>query len=200
MNKQQENRLEKQIEFILEIDKIKSIIRQTYLANGTRKENDAEHSWHLAIMAIILGEYFDKNINLLKVIKMVLMHDLVEIDAGDTFCYDKKANEDKYSREQKAAERIYHILPNNQAQEYKSLWYEFEEGKSKEAIFANILDRLQPIMLNFETEGKLWIENNITKNQVLKRNEKMLSGPKEIANYFVTLLNLAVKLGYLKED
>ena len=139
-------------------------------------------------MAIILGEYFDKNINLLKVIKMVLMHDLVEIDAGDTFCYDKKANEDKYSREQKAAERIYHILPNNQAQEYKSLWYEFEEGKSKEAIFANILDRLQPI------------ENNITKNQVLKRNEKMLSGPKEIANYFVTLLNLAVKLGYLKED
>ena len=111
-----------------------------------------------------------------------------------------KLQEDKYSREQKAAERIYHILPNNQAQEYKSLWYEFEEGKSKEAIFANILDRLQPIMLNFETEGKLWIENNITKNQVLKRNEKMLSGPKEIANYFVTLLNLAVKLGYLKED
>ena len=106
----------------------------------------------------------------------------------------------KYSKEQKAAERIYHILPNNQAQEYKSLWYEFEEGKSKEAIFANILDRLQPIMLNFETEGKLWIENNITKKQVLKRNEKTLSGPKEIANYFVTLLDLAVKLGYLKED
>jgi len=153
MNKQE--RLEKQMEFILELDKIKSITRQTYLANTTRKENDAEHSWHLAIMAIILEEYFDKDINLLKVIKMVLIHDVVEIDAGDTFCYDIKANEDKLLREQKAAERIYNILPENQAKEYKLLWYEFEEGQTKEAIFANILDRLQPIILNFKTNGLL---------------------------------------------
>lgn len=198
MNKQE--RLEKQMEFILELDKIKSITRQTYLANTTRKENDAEHSWHLAIMAIILEEYFDKDINLLKVIKMVLIHDVVEIDAGDTFCYDIKANEDKLLREQKAAERIYNILPENQAKEYKSLWYEFEEGQTKEAIFANILDRLQPIILNFKTNGLLWIENNISQQQVLKRNENTLTnGPKEISNYLLTLLNRAVELGYLKK-
>jgi len=197
---EKQERLEKQIKFILELDKIKSIIRQTYLANAIRKENDAEHSWHLAIMAIILEEYFDKDINLLKVIKMVLMHDVVEIDAGDTFCYDTKANQDKMIREKKAAERIYNILPENQAQEYKSLWYEFEEGQTKEAIFANILDRLQPIILNFKTNGLLWIENNISQQQVLKRNENTLTnGPKEISNYLLTLLNRAVELGYLKK-
>ncbi len=197
---EKQERLEKQIKFILELDKIKSIIRQTYLANAIRKENDAEHSWHLAIMAIILEEYFDKDINLLKVIKMVLMHDVVEIDAGDTFCYDTKANQDKMIREKKAAERIYNILPEDQAQEYKSLWYEFEEGQTKEAIFANVLDRLQPIMLNFETNGALWIENNISQQQVLNRNEKtLINGPKEISNYLITLLNKAVELGYLKK-
>ncbi len=197
---EKQERLEKQIKFILELDKIKSIIRQTYLANAIRKENDAEHSWHLAIMAIILEEYFDKDINLLKVIKMVLMHDVVEIDAGDTFCYDTKANQDKMIREKKAAERIYNILPENQAQEYKSLWYEFEKGQTKEAIFANVLDRLQPIMLNFETNGALWIENNISQQQVLNRNEKtLINGPKEISNYLITLLNKAVELGYLKK-
>jgi len=197
---EKQERLEKQIKFILELDKIKSIIRQTYLANAIRKENDAEHSWHLAIMAIILEEYFDKDINLLKVIKMVLMHDVVEIDAGDTFCYDTKANQDKMIREKKAAESIYNILPENQAQEYKSLWYEFEKGQTKEAIFANVLDRLQPIMLNFETNGALWIENNISQQQVLNRNEKtLINGPKEISNYLITLLNKAVELGYLKK-
>lgn len=197
---EKQERLEKQIKFILELDKIKSIIRQTYLANAIRKENDAEHSWHLAIMAIILEEYFDKDINLLKVIKMVLMHDVVEIDAGDTFCYDTKANQDKMIREKKAAERIYNILPENQAQEYKSLWYEFEKGQTKEAIFANVLDRLQPIMLNFETNGALWIENNISQQQVLNRNEKtLINGSKEISNYLITLLNKAVELGYLKK-
>ncbi len=194
------NRLKQQFDFIREIDKEKFIGRQTYLSDGARKENDAEHSWHLAIMAIILEEYFDKDINLLKVIKMVLMHDVVEIDAGDTFCYDTKANQDKMIREKKAAERIYNILPENQAQEYKSLWYEFEEGQTKEAIFANVLDRLQPIMLNFETNGALWIENNISQQQVLNRNEKtLINGPKEISNYLITLLNKAVELGYLKK-
>ncbi len=199
MSEQKQTRLEKQMQFILELDKIKSITRQTFLADETRKENDAEHSWHIAIMAIILKEYFDTDIDLLKVIKMVLMHDIVEIDAGDTFCYDEKANEDKVKREQEAAERIYHILPNDQAQEYKMLWYEFEEGQTKEAIFANILDRLQPILLNFRTSGKLWIENNISQQQVLRRNEKTLSGPKEIADYLMKLLERAVDLGYLRK-
>ena len=106
---------------------------------------------------------------------------------------------DKAEREQKAAERIYHILPSDQAQEYKDLWYEFEEGQTKEAVFANILDRLQPIMLNFKTNGKLWIENNVSQQQVLKRNEKTLSGAREIANYLKNLLDKAVELGYLKK-
>lgn len=198
MDKQKQTRLEKQMQFILELDKIKSIIRQTYVSDATRKENDAEHSWHIAIMAIVLKEYYE-DVDLLKVIKMVLMHDVVEIDAGDTFCYDEKANKDKSEREQKAAERIYHILPNDQAQEYKALWYEFEEGQTKEAVFANILDRLQPIMLNFKTNGRLWIENNVSQQQVLKRNEKTLSGAKEIANYLKELLDKAVELGYLKK-
>lgn len=198
MDKQK--RLEKQIEFILELDKIKNITRQTYLADATRKENDAEHSWHLAIMAIILKEYFDEDIDLLKVLKMVLMHDIVEIDAGDTFCYDEKANQDKIIREEKAAERIYNILPKNQYQEYKLLWKEFEKGQTKEAIFANILDRLQPIILNFKTNGILWIENDISKKQVLERNKKTLeNGPKEISDYLITLLNKAVELGYLQK-
>lgn len=198
MDEQKETRLEKQMQFILELDKIKSIIRQTYVSDATRKENDAEHSWHIAIMAVVLNEYYE-DVDLLKVIKMVLMHDVVEIDAGDTFCYDEKANEDKAEREQKAAERIYHILPSDQAQEYKDLWYEFEEGQTKEAVFANILDRLQPIMLNFKTNGKLWIENNVSQQQVLKRNEKTLSGAREIANYLKNLLDKAVELGYLKK-
>ena len=191
-------RLQKQIAFLLEIDKVKNIVRQTYLSDCNRKENDAEHSWHLAIMAIILAEYFDKDINLLKVIKMVLIHDIVEIDAGDTFCYDKKANEYKQEKEEKAANRIYNILPDDQAKEYIMLWNEFENALTKEAIFANILDRLQPSILNFASNGKSWLEHHISKKQVLDRNKLTLSGPKEISEYIKNLLDVAVKLGYLK--
>lgn len=192
-------RFKKQMEFILEMDKAKNIFRQTYLSDGKRKENDAEHSWHLAIMAFTLAEYFGKNIDVLKVMKMTLMHDIVEIDAGDTYCYDGKANEDKAEREQKAAERLYGLLPKDQAGEYQSIWEEFEEGKTAEANFAVILDRIQPIMLNYASDGKAWMEHDVYKYQVMNRNERVLNGPTEIADYLMKILDTAVEQGYLKE-
>lgn len=192
-------RFKKQMEFILEIDKAKNIFRQTYLSDGTRKENDAEHSWHLAIMAFTLSEYFGKDIDVLKVMKMTLMHDIVEIDAGDTYCYDEKANKDKAEREQKAANRIYGILPKEQAEEYHLIWEEFEEGLTAEANFAIILDRIQPIMLNYASGGKGWTEHDVYKQQVLDRNKRALSGPMEIVDYVMEILDGATKQGYLKE-
>ena len=141
-------RLKKQMEFIIEVDKLKDIIRQTNLTNGERKENDAEHSWHLALMAVFLSEYAKEPVDVLQVIKMVLIHDLVEIDAGDTYLYDEAGNGTKAAREQKAAERIFNILPGDQAEELFKLWQEFEDRKTPESKFANTLDRIQPVLLN----------------------------------------------------
>lgn len=195
----EKNKFEKQMDFILEIDKAKDIFRQTYISNGIRKENDAEHSWHIAIMAFTLSEYFDDRIDVLKVIKMVLMHDLVEIYAGDTYCYDTLANEDKAEREMKAANKIYGILPKEQGKEYMDIWLEFEKGESEESKFANILDRIQPILLNYKTDGRAWKEHDIYKEQVMKRNKVVLNGPKEISDFLMNTLNRAVKKGYLKQ-
>ena len=143
------DRLNQQIEFIKEIDKVKQIFRQNELLDKTRRENDAEHSWHISIMAILLLEHSNQqNINLLKVIKMLLIHDLVEIDAGDTFKYDDKGNQDKNEREIKAAERIFNILPEDQAKEFRQLWDEFEEMQTPESQYAAALDRIQPLLFN----------------------------------------------------
>lgn len=151
-------RLERQIQFIIEIDKLKKIYRQTILMDGSRYENDAEHSWHLGVMAILLSEYVPEgDIDILKVIKMVLIHDIIEIDAGDTFCYDDNALNDKQEREQRAADRLFAILPPDQAQEFMELWQEFEERATVEARFAAALDRLQPlctIIIPRDTAGK----------------------------------------------
>lgn len=192
------DRLKKQLDFVVEIDKAKNIFRQTYLSDGKRKENDAEHSWHIAIMAFLLSEYFE-GADVTRVMKMVLMHDLVEIDAGDTYCYDSKANEDKAQREQKCAERIYSILPQDQAKELKQLWEEFEEGKTVDANFAIILDRLQPILLNYASNGIAWKEHSVYKEQVLARNERILNNTKELSEYFKNMIENAVQKGYLKE-
>ena len=192
-------RLEKQIQFIVEIDKAKTIFRQTYLSDGKRRENDSEHSWHLAVMAFLLSEYFE-DVDVQKVVKMVLIHDLIEIYAGDTYCYDEKANEDKEERERKAADMLYHILPSDQEEEYKKLWMEFEYGQSKEAVFASILDRLQPILLNYASGGKAWMEHGVHKSQVVARNQRTMEGPKEIAALFTSLIDKAVEKGYLKDD
>ncbi len=189
-------RLKKQLEFIVEIDKMKSILRQTVLINKSRRENDAEHSWHLALMAIILKEYSAQEVNLEKVIKMVLVHDLVEIDAGDTFCYDEKANLDKAERELCAADRIFAILPEDQGKEIRQLWEEFEECETPEAQFAASLDRLQPFIHNYHTEGHTW-RHGITSDKVHARMAKVRVGAPQLWELVNTMIEECVEKGYL---
>lgn len=189
--------LEKQIEFIIEIDKMKNVFRRTYICDGSRNENDAEHSWHLAMMAIILKDYFDKDIDLLHVIKMVLIHDLVEIYAGDTYLYDEAGNSDKDKREQEAADKLFAMLPLNQCNEFMNLWHEFEAKESKESKFAGVLDRLQPLLLNYTNEGNTWNQNNINSEQLIKKQQIILEGPQEIATFFKNLVDDAIAKGYL---
>lgn len=162
-------RLRKQIEFMLEIDKIKNIYRQTYVLHEDRKENDAEHSWHLAILAFLLAEYANEPIDVMHVMKMVLVHDIVEIDAGDTYCYDAEGSKTKAIREEKAAERIFGLLPDDQKQEFYALWREFEDNITYNAKFANILDRIQPLLLNYTKDGISWKEHDVCKSQVMNR-------------------------------
>ena len=164
-------RLEQQIKFILEIDKVKNIFRQTYLADGNRKENDAEHSWHMALMAILLKEYAEEEVDVLRVITMILIHDLVEIDAGDTYAYDAEAGATKAERELQAAERIFSILPEDQGTYFRSLWDEFEAYESADSKYAHLLDNFQPLLLNDASGGISWREHQVKKKQIYKRNE-----------------------------
>lgn len=176
-------RLEQQMDFIREMDKLKHIGRQTYLANGSRKENDAEHSWHLALMCMLLHEYANEDIDVLRTMSMVLIHDIIEIDAGDTYAYDEEGNKTKRERELKAANRLFNLLPKDQAQYMRGLWDEFEEGHTSEAGFAAALDRLQPVMLNDAAGGKAWSEHGVKLSQVLKRNEGMAKGSVSLWDY-----------------
>ena len=193
------DRLLKQIKFIEEIDKLKHIFRQNILIDTSRNENDAEHSWHLAVMAIVLSEYSSaKDLDVSRVIKMVLIHDLVEIHAGDTFCYDEKGYEDKADREQKAAETLFPILPLDQAQEMLGLWREFEELATPEARFASCLDRLEPLILNYNTNGHTWQKPGITYDKVLKRNEIDKENAPVLWEYVLEILEDSVKKGILK--
>ena len=176
-------RLKKQMEFIQEVDKLKTIGRQSYLTDGKRKENDAEHSWHLALMAVLLSEYAPKEVDVLRVISMVLIHDLVEIDAGDTYAYDTEGNKTKRAREEKAADRIFNILPQDQAKMVRELWEEFEANDTPEANFANALDRTQPIMLNHASGGKAWTEHGVALHQIMERNTNIPKGATKIWDY-----------------
>lgn len=176
-------RLKQQMTFIKEIDKIKKIGRQTYLSDASRKENDAEHSWHLAMMVLLLHEYSNVPIDVSRTMAMVLIHDIIEIDAGDTYAYDEKGNQSKRERELKAAERIFHLLPDDQASYVRGLWDEFEEKKTPEAKFANAVDKIQPTMLNDASEGKSWIEHGVHLEQILKRNESTKEGSEELWNF-----------------
>jgi putative hydrolase of HD superfamily len=162
------DRISQQIKFIFEIDKLKKITRQSRISDNSREENDAEHSWHLAIMALLLQEYAnEKNLDIFKVIKMLLIHDIVEIYAGDVHVYDIEGNKTKSEKERKAAEKIFSLLPPDQAEEYKNLWLEFDARKTAESKYANSIDRLQPIMLNCLTEGHTWKKFGIKSKQVL---------------------------------
>lgn len=178
-----EERLNRQFEFIREVDKEKFIGRQTYLSDGIRKENDAEHAWHLALMTILLQEYSNEPIDVLRTVTMVLIHDIVEIDAGDTYAYDEEAKKTQREREEKAADRIFQILPEDQGNKLRELWEEFEAGVTPEARFARVMDNAQPMMLNSATDGKAWRERGIRLEQILKRNRNTASGSEIIWEY-----------------
>lgn len=177
------DRLEQQFEFIREIDKEKFIGRQTYLSDGRRKENDAEHAWHMAIMTILLSEYANEEIDVLKTVTMLLIHDIVEIDAGDTYAYDEEAKKTQKEREQKAAERIFGLLPPDQGEKFKKIWEEFEARETKEARFARTMDNLQPMMLNDATDGKAWVEHGVHLEQIMKRNQNTAEGSETLWEY-----------------
>lgn len=191
-------RLKKQLDFMLELDKMKSIYRQTYVLHEDRKENDAEHSWHLAILAFMLEEYAAEPIDTLKVIKMVLLHDVVEIDAGDTYLYDEEGYKSKAEREEKAAQRIFGLLPDDQRDEDYALWREFEDDITYESRFASILDRMQPLLLNYTKGGIAWKEHGVHKEQVLSRNRPYFDASHELAEVIESVIEDAAAKGWLK--
>ena len=191
--------LEKQVAFIKEIDKLKYIQRKTRLFNSERHENDAEHSWHLAMMAIVLADHSDKPIDILKVIKMVLIHDIVEIDAGDTFIYDSAKNHTNTEEELKAAERIFGILPPAQAEEFIEIWKEFEDGITNEAKFAKSMDRFEPLLQNTSNQGGTWAEFDVPFDKVYEKKKAIKNGSTIIWNYAENLLNESVERGILKK-
>lgn len=191
-------RLKQQIDFVMEIDKLKHIYRQNLVADGSRRENDVEHSWHLAIMAVLLREYTPVAVDLTKVMKMVLLHDLVEIDAGDTFAYDAEAGFDKEEREKAAADRLYGLLPPDQEAEFRALWEEFEAKESPEAKFATCLDRMQPLLNNYHTEGGTWQTHDVRSAAVRKRMEPVGEGAPKLGEYVEMLIEDAIVQGILK--
>ncbi|MBR3420866.1 MAG: HD domain-containing protein [Ruminococcus sp.] len=192
------DRIKKQLDFMLELDKMKNLYRQTYVLHEDRKENDAEHSWHLAILAMLLSEYAAQPVDVLHVMKMVLIHDVVEIDAGDTYCYDAEGYKSKADREEKAAQRIFGLLPDDQREEFYTLWREFEDSETNDARFAAMLDRLQPIMLNYTKGGRSWQEHGIHKEQVLARNLPYLSESEQLADVIRSVIDEAAEKGWLK--
>ncbi len=171
-----DERLTRQFDFCLEMDKEKEIFRQTYLADGSRKENDAEHAWHMALMALVLGEYANEDIDLLRTISMLLIHDVVEIDAGDTYAYDEEGKKTQRQREVSAADHLFHLLPPDQEKQFRSLWEEFEECTTPEAKFARMMDNIQPAMLNAAAKGKAWEEKGVRLSQILNRNKNTAEG------------------------
>lgn len=194
-------RLEQQLQFIREIDKEKQIFRQTYLSDGKRKENDAEHAWHMAVMVFLLKEYANEEIDVLKTIQMILIHDVVEIDAGDTYAYDEAAKSTQREREEKAAARLFGLLPADQGQEMLALWEEFEAGETKEAKFARTMDNFQPMMLNDATDGKAWLEHEVAVSKILKRNERTPRGSNELWEYGKeNYIEKHVRLGHIIDD
>ena len=195
------NRFRCQIEFILEVDKLKQTLRKTILLDRSRKENSAEHSWHIALTALVLSEYAkEKDIDFFRVIKMLLVHDLVEIDAGDTYCYDEPGRRNQARRERIAADRIFNILPPDQAGSLRALWDEFEKRETPESRFAHALDRFQPFLHNYFTEGQSWQENEIESRQVESRMRPVNDGAPNLWNYVNTLIEDAVEKGFLAKS
>jgi putative hydrolase of HD superfamily len=193
-----EEHLARQIEFVVEIDRLKTVYRRSYLASDTgRRENSAEHSWYVATTAMILAKHCQVEIDLFHLLKMLLIHDIVEIDAGDTGAYDSVGAIDKGDREKRAAERIFNLLPTSQAQEVHKLWEEFEERITPEAKFARAVDRLMPLLLNYYTQGKTWHKDGITYEQVLEVNQIIKEGSPELWEFVLSMIDDCVSKGYL---
>lgn len=196
----QTDHLLKQVAFIKEIDKLKYIERKTKLFNSDRHENDAEHSWHLAMMTIVLAEHSDKPIDVLKVLKMVLIHDIVEIDAGDIFIYDSSKNHTNTTEELIAAKRIFGLLPVEQAEEFIAIWEEFEAGNTDEAKFAKSMDRFEPLLQNTSNNGGTWTEFNVPYQKVYDSKKVIKNGSTTIWKYAESLLNESVDKGILIKE
>ena len=193
------DRIAQQLSFVREIDKMKTELRKNIIIDQSRRENDAEHSWHIAVMAMLFREYTEEpdKIDLPQVIKMLLVHDIVEIYAGDTFCYDEAANKTKAAREQASADKIFALLPADQALELRKLWEEFEALETPEAYYAKSMDVLQPVFLHYSTCGKIWREEGITLAQVRKRIAPLERGIPKMWTFMQHLLQDAVAKGYL---
>ena len=198
--KQEKSRIDRQFDFIREIDKEKFITRQTFLSDAKRRENDAEHAWHMAIMTLLLSEYANEEIDVLRVISMLLIHDLVEIDAGDTYAYDTVGGATQHTREEAAAQRIYGILPEDQGKWLYDLWEEFEAYETPEAKYAHMLDNSQPLFLNNATDGISWVEHGVKKSQIYTRNRRTGEGAPKIWEYMQELIDQHVEKGHVIDD
>ena len=195
-----DERLKKQMEFALEMDKEKGIGRQTYILNALWKENDAEHGWHLALMTMLMAEYANEKIDVARTVEMVIIHDVIEIDAGDTYAYDDAANATKAEREKKAADRIFGLLPEDQAKYYLDLWLEFEAADTPESKFANAMDSVQPVMLNNASNGLAWREHEVAASKVRDRAvRKIKPGSEKLYEMVLDIISENVKKGNLKD-
>lgn len=193
------NRLEKQLALIIELDQLKNVLRRTRVKSADgRLENSAEHSWHVALMAVLLEEHANQPVDISRVVKMLLLHDIVEIDAGDTFVYDAVASAEQEQKERQAAERLFGMLPAEQGQELLDLWLEFEKATSDDAKFAKALDRIIPMMLNFHNQGQSWQEHGVTREQALTVNAKIELGSQALWQKALQMINQATENGWLK--
>lgn len=193
------DRLQQQLALVVELDQLKSVLRKSKIQSaGNRAENSAEHSWHVALVALLLQEYANEQVDISKVVKMLLIHDVVEIDAGDIIVYDVKAREANYDNEVAAAKRLFGMLPEAQGNELLDLWLEFEHHTSPEARFAKALDRLIPMLLNYHNQGQSWVENQVHKEQVLDINKSIEHGSQTLWNYAKTIIDEAHQHGWLK--
>lgn len=191
-------KLQKQIKFLTVIDEMKKILRRNVILGGSRRENDAEHSWHLAMMALILEEYAAEKVDIERVLKIALVHDLVEVYAGDTFAYDEKGNEGKLDRETKAAEKLFGSLEGGQGEYIRSLWDEFEAMETPESRFANAMDRLQPLILNYMTDGHTWKEGDVHAPQIYKRMDIIRTAAPGLWHIVEGIINTSIENGILK--
>ena len=193
------DRLQKQIDFIVKIDEDKNILRQTHLSHHGRRENDAEHAWHMAIMAYLLQEYANQEVDIGRVMILCLIHDIVEIEAGDTYAYDEEAKKTQAERERKAAEHLFAMLPEDQCRMMHELFDEFEHGDTPEARFARAMDNFQPLLLNDANQGESWMEHDIARSSIDARQKKTADGSKQLYEVIESILDRHMELGHIRQ-